>query len=110
MNLFLFCILLRLILVYVAKTISIEKLHYLGYLTLIPAIGFIIIYLTKIRPRGLEVGGKKIWWNQLRPIHGLLYLVFSIGAMNKYNLWYLLLLDVLLGVTAYIIHYKIELF
>lgn len=110
MNLFLFCILVRLLLVYIAKTISLEKLIYLGYVTILIAVGFIFIYLTKSRKTGLEVGGKKIWWNQLRPVHGLLYLIFSIGALNGYNLWYLLLLDVIIGITAYVIHYKIELF
>ncbi len=109
MNLFIFCVLVRLLLVYIAKTIKIENLKYLGYGTLIPAIGFIYIYITKSRKRGIEVGNKKIWWNPLRPIHGILYLLFSIAAINGYNLWYLLLLDVIVGIVAYFIHYKIEL-
>jgi hypothetical protein len=110
MNLFIFCILVRLLLVYIAKTISLENLKYVGYVTLMISIGFIYIYITKSRKRGIEIGNKKIWWNQLRPIHGILYLLFSIGAFNQCNLWYLLLLDVIIGMVAYFIHYKIELF
>ncbi len=110
MNLFIFCILTRLIVVYIAKTINIEYLSYLGYITLLPAIGFIYIYITKSRKRGIEVGNKKIWWNQLRPIHSIIYFIFSIAAIHNHNLWYLLLLDVIIGLIAYIIHYKIELF
>jgi hypothetical protein len=109
MNLFIFCILVRLLLVYIAKTISLKNLKYLGYVTLIIAIGFIYIYVTKSRKTGIEVHGKKIWWNELRPIHGILYLIFSIAAINHYNLWYLLLIDVIFGIVAYLIHYKIEL-
>lgn len=107
MNLFIICILFRLFLVYIAKTT--KNLKYLGYITLIISIGFIFIYVTKSRKTGIEVNGKKIWWNELRPIHGILYLIFSIGAINNYNLWYLLLLDVIIGLVAYLIHYKIEL-
>ncbi len=109
MNLFIFCVLVRLLLVYIAKTIKIENLKYLGYVTLLISIGFIYIYITKSRKRAIELNNKKIWWNALRPIHGILYLLFSIAAINSYNLWYLLLLDVMIGVIAYFIHYKIEL-
>ncbi len=109
MNLFIFCVLVRLLLVYIAKTIKIENLKYLGYVTLLISIGFIYIYITKSRKRAIELNNKKIWWNPLRPIHGILYLLFSIAAINSYNLWYLLLLDVMIGVIAYFIHYKIEL-
>ncbi len=103
MNLFIFCILVRSILVYIAKTICIEKLKYVGYVTLLPAIGFIYCYIKKNKKKD------KVWWNPLRPIHGFLYLIFSIGAINHTNLWYLLLLDVIIGLVAYLIHYKIEL-
>jgi hypothetical protein len=109
MNLFIFCVLVRLLLVYIAKTIKIENLKYLGYVTLLISIGFIYIYITKSRKRAIELNNKKIWWNPLRPIHGIFYLLFSIAAINSYNLWYLLLLDVMIGVIAYFIHYKIEL-
>ena len=49
----------------------------MGTITLIPAIGFISIYLLDLRKKGIESNGK-IWWNDMRPIHGSLYLLFSI--------------------------------
>jgi hypothetical protein len=102
------CIGTRLCLVYIAKNISINLLRYMGYLTLIPAIGFIYIYLTGSRKTGSEVFGDKIWWNDLRPIHGLLYLLFSYNAIigNK-NAWIYLLIDVVLGLTSFLVYHFI---
>ena len=68
------CILSRLLLVYIAYKINKKYLPIFGSLTLIPAIGFILIYLLDLRKKGNEVFGEKIWWNYLRPIHGILYL------------------------------------
>lgn len=110
MNLFYLCIITRLILVYIAKNMNLNNLYYLGYVTLLPAIGFMLIYLTNSRQTGIEVGGKRIWWNNIRPIHSILYFIFSIGAIYHYNLWYVLLIDVIVGIISYIIHYKIEIF
>jgi hypothetical protein len=100
------CIGTRLFLVYLAKNINIRLLKYMGYLALIPAIGFIYIYLTGSRQTGAEVFGDKIWWNNLRPIHGLLYLLFSYNAINgnKYA-WIYLLIDVLFGLTSFLIYH-----
>ena len=76
--LFLFgCMGMRLFLVYIAKNINTIYLPYLGYLALIPAFGFISIYLTGSRKTGPEVFGDQIWWNDLRPIHSLLYFLES---------------------------------
>lgn len=99
------CIGLRLWLVYLAKNINPEYLKIMGYLALIPAIGFLVIYLGGYRKTGIEVSGGKIWWNHLRPIHGLLYFVFAFMAINKNNnAWKVLLLDVLIGLLFYIKH------
>jgi len=102
------CIGTRLSLVYIAKNISINLLRYMGYLTLIPGIGFIYIYLTGSRKTGAEVFGDKIWWNDLRPIHGILYLLFSYNAIigNK-NAWIYLLIDVVLGLTSFLVYHFI---
>lgn len=106
MNFFIICIIVRLILVYTAKYIDKNLLQILGYITLIPSIGFIYLYLFDKRKTGLEVGGRGIWWNKLRPIHGVLYLLFSIYAIKKENFaWIPLLIDVILGILFYIIKY-----
>ena len=102
----LLCIPVRLLLVYIAKTIHNKYLPYLGWILLIPAIGFLYIYGSNSRKTGAEVFGNKIWWNDLRPIHGLTYLIFSILAINKYEkAWIILLVDVLLGLLAFFIHH-----
>jgi hypothetical protein len=57
----------------------------------------------------LEVFGEKIWWNDLRPIHGTLYLLFAYYAIrgSKYA-WTILLVDVLFGLIAFFIHHFIN--
>lgn len=106
--LFLFgCIGIRSLLVYIAKTTNKTYLMYLGYLSLLPSIGFFYFYFTGSRKTGSEVFGDKIWWNNLRPIHGLLYLLFAYNAIiGNTNAWIYLLVDVLFGFTSFIIfHY-----
>ena len=79
----------------------------MGYLALIPAIGFIYIYLTGSRQTGAEVFGSKIWWNNLRPLHALLYLLFAYNAiLGIKTAWIYLLIDVIIGLMSFIIfHY-----
>ena len=101
------CIFVRTLFVIIAKNISLKYLPYLGYLALLPSIGFFYIYLTNSRQTGAEVFGDKIWWNDLRPIHGLLYALFAYNAINKniYS-WVYLLIDVIIGLISFLIfHY-----
>lgn len=72
------CIGTRLLLVHIARTLDTELLRYMGYLALLPAFGFIYIYMSGTRKTGPEVFGDKIWWNDLRPLHGLLYLFLHV--------------------------------
>jgi len=101
--LFLFgCIGVRSLFVYIAKEINKKYLPILGYLALIPAIGFMIIYLTGIRETGLGAFGEKIWWNKLRPVHATLYALFAYNAIHKNRKsWIYLLIDVIIGLIAY---------
>ena len=100
------CIGSRLLLVYIAKTVNVKLLKYMGYFSLIPALGFFYIYLTGSRKTGIEVFGDKIWWNDLRPIHGVLYLFFAYNAItgNK-NAWVYLFVDVVFGLISFLIHH-----
>ena len=102
------CIGTRLLFVYIAKHISLKYLPYLGFLALLPAIGFMYIYIFGARKTGAEVFGEKIWWNDLRPIHALFYTMFAIMAiLRKPNAWIWLLIDVSFGLTSFLIfHYK----
>jgi len=103
------CIGTRTAVVYIAKIVSIQYLKYLGYLALLPAIGFIYLFLTGTRKTGPEVFGDKIWWNYLRPVHSLLYFAFAYNAIigNK-NAWTILLADVIIGLFAFLYHHYIN--
>lgn len=105
------CLLTRTLFAYIAQRLSnpVTKtdikysylLPYFGYLALIPAFGFAIIYFTDSRKTGPEVFGGKIWWNNLRPVHALLYFLFANLAIRKNTYaWIPLALDVLIGATA----------
>lgn len=103
------CIGIRSLFVIIAKNINTEYLKYLGYLALLPAIGFIFIYLTGSRETGAEVFGEKIWWNHLRPIHSLLYFLFAYNAIIGNNQsWIFLLVDVLIGLISFLIHHYLN--
>ena len=103
------CIGVRSLFVIIAKCVNTEHLKYLGYLALLPAIGFIYIYLTGSRKTGAEVFGEKIWWNDLRPIHSILYFLFAYNAIigNKQS-WIYLLVDVLIGLISFLLHHYIN--
>jgi len=103
------CIGIRSLFVIIAKNINTKYLKYLGYMALLPAIGFIYIYLTGSRKTGAEVFGEKIWWNNLRPIHSILYFLFAYNAIigNKQS-WIYLLVDVLIGLISFLIHHYVN--
>ena len=100
------CVGIRSLFVIIARYINTKYLKYFGYLVLVPAIGFIYIYLTGTRKTGAEVFGEKIWWNNLRPIHSILYFLFAYNAIigNKHS-WIYLLIDVLIGLISFLIHH-----
>ena len=102
------CIGTRSLLVYIAKTTDVKYLPYLGYVGLLPAIGFMYIFITGVRTTGVEVFGEKIWWNNLRPVHAMLYIIFAYKAINKNaDAWKILLLDVTIGLVSFLsYHYS----
>ena len=103
------CIGVRSLFVIIAKYINTNYLKYLGYLALLPAIGFIYIFLTGSRKTGPEVFGDKIWWNNLRPIHAILYLLFAYNAIigNK-QAWIYLLIDVVFGLISFLVYHYVK--
>ena len=106
--LFSICIFVRICLVFLAKILPKKYLKFMGFLTLIPGLGFAIIYLFKLRKKGAEVFGNKIWWNDLRPIHSILYLLFSyLAILENNNSWYVLVIDVIIGSLAFLNHHKL---
>ena len=101
------CIGTRTLFVYLAKIASTTYLKYMGYLALLPAIGFFYLFLSGARKTGGEVFGEKIWWNDLRPVHGVMYLLFAYNAINgNDNAWIYLLVDVVIGLISFLtFHY-----
>jgi hypothetical protein len=102
------CIGMRSLFVIIAKHSSVQVLKYLGYLALLPVIGFIYIFATNSRETGAEVFGGKIWWNKLRPLHALFYALFAYNAIiGNRHAWIYLLIDVIVGLFSFLIfHFK----
>ncbi len=102
--LFLFgCIGLRSLFAYAASVASISVLRIMGWFALIPAVGFMYIFLTGARKTGAEVFGEKIWWNSVRPLHAVLYFTFAWLAINGMRgiAWKVLAADVVLGLGVF---------
>ena len=103
------CIGVRSLFVIIAKYVNTQYLKYMGYIALLPAIGFIYIYLTGSRKTGAETFGEKIWWNNLRPIHSMLYFLFAYNAINgNKQAWIYLLVDVLFGLISFLLHHYVN--
>jgi len=76
----------------------------MGYIALIIATGFTIIYFGKLRNKNGGFGNK-VWWNNLRPIHAMLYYVFAYMAIkNIPNAYLPLFIDVVVGFMSFILY------
>lgn len=101
------CIPSRILLTYIAFKFTNNKL--LSIFAFIIGISFFVIYKTGIRKTGVETGGKPIWWNDWRPLHGFLYLSFAIlNFMNIRNAWILLAIDLIVGLFAFFRNYYFD--
>jgi hypothetical protein len=104
--LFLVCISVRFFIAFLAKGASDGLLQTMGFLSLLPAIGFFYLFFSGKRKTGKETFGAKIWWNNLRPVHGTLWLLFAIYALRKdKNAWVFLLADVLIGLFSFLTYH-----
>lgn len=69
------------------------------------AAGFFLIYANGWRTTGPETFGDRIWWNDLRPVHGALYLAFAVLALRGSEAaWIPLAVDVSIGLAAFVLH------
>lgn len=97
------CLVSRLLLSLIAKNVDIQYLSYSGYITLIPSLGFFILYLFDLRKTGFEAQNNIVWWNKLRPLHGAMYLLYSIYAIKKEKFaWIVLFFDFLFGLGIWL--------
>lgn len=101
------CIGTRLLLTYFAKVGSLNIRRMIGIFAGIVSIGFASIWLFDLRKTGIETGGKEIWWNHARPLHAMLFGLFSVMtlAYNNEQAWIVLLTDTLIGLGLWISHY-----
>lgn len=101
------CVSTRLLFAVVAAKVPLHWLPFLGALALVPAVGFMHVFLAKKNRRGAVFKGPA-WWDGLRPVHSLLYLAFAVLAMLRVReAWMLLVADVMIGVIAFTAHYSI---
>jgi len=107
--LFLFgCMGSRLGLVWVAKNRP-DLLTALGILAIGISVGFMYIWANGLRKTGIETFGEKIWWNDMRPLHSLLWGLFAVLAlMGNEHAWKILLLDVTIGFGVWVNHRLIK--
>ena len=100
------CIPMRLLFVWLAKKMPLNYLPYAGAVALLPAFGFIYLFLTGKRTVGVETQGAPIWWSQFRLIHGFLYFCFAYYAFQRArNAYQYLLADVWLGLGLFLWHH-----
>lgn len=97
------CIGSRLFLTYMAYKDPIP----IAYIATVISFGFMYIYLNGLRKTGIETFGEPIWWDDLRPIHSILYGLYAYLAFSGYpDAWQVLLIDTLFGLTAWTLHQR----
>lgn len=101
------CILVRFLITAAAWAAPLSLLRWLGYAALVPAIGWFYLIFIGSRDTGPEVMGGRIWWQNLRPVHMLLWGFFAYLAIHENrNAWIVLLCDTLFGLGAGLHHHR----
>lgn len=78
--------------------------YFLVIFTLIVSLVWGYLYLFDTRKYAFEANGK-VWWNKLRVIHSIIYLVFAFLMINKITwAWKLLALDVIIAFFSWILY------
>ena len=100
------CIPSRLLLGYLSK-VSIEtERNWLKYLLIVLflsfSIGFLTIYMNDWRKTGLETNGEPIWWNFMRPLHGIMYGIAGLMLILNKNPEMVVYADTLLGLGSFV--------
>jgi hypothetical protein len=103
------CIPSRFLLSFILSKLSKTHLRILGFILLLPVIGWTYIYLTKSRMSGGETFGQPIWWDFMRPLHAGLYLTASLMAISQNNkAWIPIAADTIIGLLSFVHHHKLR--
>ena len=99
----------RSLFVYLAYSASPKMLLYMGCLATIVALGFFYSYM---RYKTTDTGafGGKVWWNDLRLVHSVLYGLFAYNAITgrQRMAWIILFADVFIGFVSFLYHYRFK--
>ena len=100
--LFSLCIALRFSIAFaVYKLYNNKYSKYLSIILLIIGLGFVYQYMSKVRKVGAF--GQKIWWDNYRPIHAILYVLGSVLLYMKNKYAFMpILLDTIIGIIVYL--------
>jgi hypothetical protein len=100
------CIGSRLLFTTVSAFASGWFLPLLGFIAMIPVLGWFYLIFIGERDTGVEVMGDKIWWKPLRPIHMLLWFFFAwLAIQGNRRAWMVLLVDTLFGLGAFLVYH-----
>jgi len=100
------CLGTRSLLAYAAKHVDKQKLRIMGYIAIVIALVWLYMYFIKPRTTGPEVFGGKIWWNDWRIVHAMVYLLFATFAIKGESYAYMpLVADVFIGFIAFTMHH-----
>lgn len=91
---------------YLARN-NLSGLRWLASLAVLPIIGWFVIMVFGLRKTGVETQNAPIWWNFMRPVHMLLYIIFIYLALSKdinkrNNAWIALFCDAIIGLLAFL--------
>lgn len=96
------CILLRTVITIVVWKYG-DAVRPLSYLGLLPVLGWLYIYFVSGRDTGPEVFGGKIWWNELRIPHAMLWSLFVwYNHKERSYAWMPLAADTVLGLASWL--------
>jgi hypothetical protein len=104
----LLCLPARYLLARYTSTVPDAHTTILGAALAAVGIAFLYLFLSDSRLNAPEAGGSGTWWNRLRPIHGLLYLLGGILLIAGYPKQYAatcLWIDLLVGAVAHVSRY-----
>ena len=100
------CITARIFIIYLAKNAGPTFKQILGFIALFISIG--LLYQFFINPHRPGAFGGESWWNNLRPLHAMLYLLFGLMAIQNSEYAYIVLvLDLMIGIIGFCHHYMV---